>query len=81
MIVGFYISNQQETRGVPRLSLGNGDVQKKARTLHQGFGGGFMVWLFFLHARLGGGRTQGPWAHLNMFSRCADLALSAATPP
>lgn len=38
MIVGLYISNQQEKRGSPRLSLGNGDVQKKARTLYQGFG-------------------------------------------
>lgn len=39
MIVGLYISHQQEKRGSPRLSLGHGDVEKKARTLHQGFGG------------------------------------------
>lgn len=38
MIVGLYISNQQEKRGSPRLSLGNRDVQKKARTPYQGFG-------------------------------------------
>lgn len=38
MIVGLYISNQQEKRGSPRLSLGNWDVQKKTTTLYQGFG-------------------------------------------
>lgn len=38
MIVGLYISNQRGKRGSPRLSLGNGHVQKKARTLQQGFG-------------------------------------------
>lgn len=38
MTAGLYISNQQEKRGSPRLCLGNGDVQKEARTLHQGFG-------------------------------------------
>lgn len=38
MIVGLHISNQQEKRGSPKLSLGNGDAQKKARTLFQGSG-------------------------------------------
>lgn len=38
MIVGLYISNQQEKRGSPRLSLGHGDVEKKARTLHRDSG-------------------------------------------
>lgn len=70
-----------ETKGSPRLSLGNGYVQKKARTLHQGFGAesrkiqcGFSSPCF----RLKGGRTQG---HPDMCSRWADLALLAATPP